>query len=108
MATEAQKTELRDSIGETIPEGGSAADTLVTDEKIEAWIDGSSTMTEAALKGWEYKLAHWAGLVDVTDGAAMRALSDLMEHGQAMISYYQKKSLGTVRSRSRIGKIIRS
>lgn len=108
MATESEITTLRGKIGETIPPGGTAEDTLVTDEQVGAWFDSSTSLTSAAIEGWEYKLAHWAGLVNVTDGASSRALSHLMEHAQYMISFYNKKLLGTTRSRSRIGKIVRS
>jgi hypothetical protein len=108
MATTAERSTLRGKIGETIPPGGTAADTLVTDMQLDAWIDGSASMNAAALEGWEFKLAHWAGLVNVSDGASARALSDLMENAQYMIAYFSKQLMGTTRSRSRVGKIVRS
>lgn len=108
MATTEQRITLRGKIGESVPPGGSADDTLVTDLQIDAWVDGSASMNAAALEGWEFKLAHWAGLVNVSDGAASRAFSDLMEHAEIMIAFYSKKLMGTTRSRARVGKIVRS
>lgn len=108
MATTAERLKLRGKIGETIPPGGTASDTLVTDMQIDEWIDGSSSLDAAAVEGWEYKLNHWAGLVNVSDGASARALSDLMEHGNARLAYYLRKLQGFNRTRTRVGKIVRS
>jgi hypothetical protein len=108
MASAEEITALRLKTGEVIPEGGSAADTMFSDEQFTTWIDTSGSTAAAALQVWEAKLAAWAGLVDVTDGAAQRALSDLMDHGTKMIGYYEDLVAGPNRNRTRVGKIVRS
>lgn len=108
MATPAEVESVRDMIGEPIPEDGVETDTMFTDAKIESWIDDAASLEAAAVRGWSVKLAQWAGLVDVTDGAASRALSDLMDHGRAMLRLYQDLALGPTAGRTRIGKIVRT
>lgn len=111
MAEAAQVTDLRNKLGEAIPPGGTESDTLFTDVQLGQWIDSSANIYAAAVSGWEAKLAHWSNLVNVTDGASSRALSDLMENGEKMLNYYSRRASGAPaynRVRSRIGKIIRS
>jgi len=106
MATNESVSELRVMLGESIPTGGSETDTLFTDVQIAAWVDGTKTLNYAALKGWEAKMASFSNLVTVTDGAAMRQLSDLMTHAQQMIAYYKTQIRGA--GRTTVGKIVRS
>lgn len=102
MSTPDQVTEVREMLGET-----DTTNTLFTDERIMVWIDDSDSLEAAALVGWQRKAAHWAGLVNVTDGAAARAFSDLFDHAQNMIKFYTKLA-SPVAGRTRIGKIVRS
>jgi hypothetical protein len=111
--TAALATTLRQKIGETIPQGGSATDTMFTDAEIQAWIEISATMDHAAVEGWEAKLAHFSNLVDVTDGAASRKLGDLAEQAEARLKYYRGRIAagpdgGLARSRTRVGRIVRN
>lgn len=108
MATQTQIDDLRVKLGEIIPSGGTESDTMFTNAQISSWIDSTSNIATAAVEGWEAKLAQWASLVTVIDGAAARELSDLMDHGELMLKYYTRKALGPARTRSRVGKIIRS
>lgn len=108
MATEDQITALRSKIGEPIPAGGSETDTLFTDDQVGQWVDSTLSMAYAAIQGWEAKLAYWANLVNVVDGAAARNMSDLMDHAEYMISYFTKQTILGTRGRPRIGSIIRS
>lgn len=105
----ATQSELRGMLGETIPVDGTAADTLIPDEKLlDTWLKGSGDdLNKAALSGWRWKMAHWAGLVNVTDGAASRNFSDLMAHAETMINMYTKLSRGAAQGRSRVGRIER-
>lgn len=97
---------VREKIGEMVPEGGTEVDTLFTDAQISVWIAASSSVSGAIASGWESKMAHWAGLVNVTDGAAARAFSDLFEHARLMSVYWGKKA-NPMAGRSRVGKIVR-
>lgn len=100
-------TQVREKIGETIPDGGVEADTLFTDAQIDSWIDTTSSLDAAAARGWEVKMAHFASLVDVTDGAASRKMSDLMLNAEKMMKIYTRRALGPAAGRTRIGKIRR-
>ena len=108
MTLEAQISQLRSMLGEGIPSGGSEEDTLFTDEQLTSWINETATLDAAALEGWKIKMAHFANLVDTTDGAAARALSDLFAHAQVMVKMYDNLVLGPTAGRSRVGKIVRS
>lgn len=110
--TAALRETLRRKVGESIPEGGSAADTMLSETAVDAILTNASDMNHAIIDAWESKLAAWSNLVDVTDGAASRKLGDLMEHAEAMIKYYRgvvaEGDSGPRSSRTRIGKIIRT
>lgn len=107
MSTAEQISDLRVMLGETIAEGETEAETLFTDAQLTRWIEGTDNLEAAAAKGWQGKMANFANLVDVTDGAASRALSDLMENAKAMVAMYTKLSRGPVAGRARVGKIVR-
>jgi len=107
--------ELRLLIAESVPSGGTEADTMVTDEQLQSYIDGTDTMTLAAVKGWEYKAGEYAALVDTSEGNSARAMSDLHKQALAMAAYFQDKAklegqddLGNRRGRANIGVISRS
>lgn len=99
-------TALRMKIGERIPVGGTADDTMFSEAELQAIIDNNSTPDGAALEAWEAKRAELANLVNVTDGAASRAMSDAFAHAEDMVVYYSRKTTGRA-GRTRIGKIIR-
>lgn len=107
-ATQEQITNVREMLGESIPQGGTEADTMFPDARVTAWIEGSTLPEGAALSGWRAKAAHFANLVNVTDGAASREMSDLLDHALAMIKLYTGLSMGPAYGRTRVGKIIRS
>lgn len=102
---------FREKLGETIAAGGDSSESMFSDNQLTVILERSATIDHALLDGWETKLAHWAGLVTVVDGAATRELSKLMEHGEKMTEYYRRKlneGVDGIRSRTRIGKIVRS
>lgn len=103
---------FRQKTGEVFPAGGSEADTMFTDAQITVWLTAASDMNHAVVEGWEAKIAAWASLVDVTDGAASRKLGDLMENAELMLRYYRGRITsgpgeGRI-GRTRIGKIVRT
>lgn len=89
LPTPALREKLRRKTGESIPEGGSAGDTMFSDAAIDAMLTEAGTLNEAIVDAWETKLAEWAALVDVTDGAASRRLGQLTEAGTAQLKYYR-------------------
>ena len=108
MAEADQISDLRDILGEAIPDGGDETDTLFSDEKIGKWVDRYSTnMDAAAYLGWRAKMAHFSNLVNVADGASSRALSDLFDHAEKMVAQYRRLAQGPAAGRTRIGKIVK-
>jgi len=108
MADAQQVSDLRELLGESIPSDGSAADTLFTDDQVTRWLTQSATLNQAALKGWQIKMAHFADLVDVVDGASARSMSDLLDHAEKMVKLYTRLAQGPTAGRSRVGKIVRT
>ena len=99
--------QLRALLGEPIPDGGTESDTFFTDLDIEQFlINSEGEIDRAAVQGWRVKAAHYAGLVNVTEGNASRAMSDLHKHALDMVQHFQKSNVVT--GRTRIGRIRRS
>lgn len=110
-ATDPLKLELREKLGEMIPEDGDQSASFFTDDQIDAMLTKARTMDHAIIDGWETKMAHWANLVTVVDGASSRELTELMRHAESILDYYHKKVArgeNDIRTRSRIGKIVRN
>lgn len=109
MATPTELEQLRKLLGEEIPDGGSSSDTLFTDDELQLLLDNNPNNIErAAYDGWRTKAANYANLVDVTDGNAARAMSDLMSNADKMVRLYQRSSSGATEGRTRVGRIRRS
>jgi hypothetical protein len=100
---------LRMDLGETIPVGGTENDTLFTDEQMQSFLDAGvpGGYERAVWNGWRAKAAALSDLVDVTDGNASRAFSDLLDHATKMVSMYAHAGTGAVEGRTRIGRIRR-
>jgi hypothetical protein len=108
MANDTDITNLRNLMAEAIPAGGAETDTYFTNVRIGEIFDGANGQIEAAAHdGWREKAGLLAGLVNVTDGAASRELSDLLDNALAMTKIYSKSSFGPTEGRTRIGKISR-
>lgn len=109
MAPPSAMKQLRKLLGEDVPEGGTSEDTLFSDEEIQLLLDNNpGNLERAAYDGWKSKAAYFANLVDVTDGNASRAMSDLMDHADKMVKIYQRSSAGPTEGRTRIGRIRRT
>jgi len=101
---------LRGLIGETIPDGETETDTNFTDNQLEGILDANDgNLERAAFEGWRHKAAIYADLVNVSEGNATRAMSDLHKHALDMMKAYSKSSTGSTltEGRTRIGKIRR-
>lgn len=99
---------LRALLGESIPDGGTAADTLFSDEEIETLLaDANDDLDRAAYEGWRQKAASLANLVNVTDGNASREMGKLLDNAEKMVRIYLRSSSGPTEGRTRIGRIVR-
>lgn len=108
MATQDEIDTIRERCGEIIPEGGTESDTLFTDAQVTRWIDSTPLNLDAAVReGWLVKQAHFANLVNTTDGAAARTFSDLFNHATSMVAQYTLYMVGPSAGRARVGRIRR-
>ena len=99
---------LRLLLGEPIPAGGSDADTYFTDIQItDLLLQGGNVVNRAAYEGWRMKAAHYADLITVTEGNAMRQMSDLYTHAMGMVKHFGAAGPELTSGRTRIGKIVR-
>lgn len=102
-------TRLRELLGEDIPTGGSADDTLFTDERIEDFLlDAGGDVERAAYIGWRAKAAKLATLVDTTEGNSQKKFSQMHEKSLEMIKLYSRISTGPTEGRARVGQIRRA
>jgi len=95
-------------VGESIPVGGTAANTMFSDEDIADFLEaGGNDPFAAAYWGWMEKAANYANLVNVNEGNAARELSDLHRQAIRMADRYVGYVPTPSRGRARMGKIVR-
>lgn len=100
--------QLRGLLGETIPTGGTDADTYFTDVQIaNMLLESQGSITRAAYAGWQMKAAYYADLVNVTEGNSVRQMSDLQNHALAMVKMYAGESSDLTAGRTRVGRVRR-
>lgn len=100
--------DVRELIGETIPAGGTEADTLFTDVQVQAWIDATTTTDAAVVVGWKAKAGKYADLVDTAEGTSKRAMSDLHKNALAMAEAYTSSGDLSTTRRTRFHKLTRT
>jgi hypothetical protein len=99
---------LRALLGERIPAGGTPADTYFSAEEIDNLIEGAGdNVRRAAYEGWQLKAAYYADLVNVTEGNALRDMSDLLDHALAMAKQFSGPGSEVTAGRARVGRIVR-
>lgn len=99
---------VRALIGESVPVGKSAADTMFSDEEILDFLEeGFQDPNSAAYYGWREKAANYANLVNVNEGNAARELSDLHRQAVRMMDRYVGYVETPSRGRARMGRIVR-
>lgn len=80
---------LRSLVGDQVAPGDSDEDAMFSDEKIVDMLTAAGgDLNQAALAAWRLKAAEYANLVDVTEGNASRAMSDLHKNALAMAKHY--------------------
>lgn len=101
---------VRELLGERIPVGGTAEDTMFTDAQIEQLLtDHDNDLDEAVGHGWKIKAAEFANLVDTAEGTSKRSMSDLHQHALRMAASFGVLVTGlNTTGRTRIRQITRS
>lgn len=98
---------LRLYIDDALPTDG-ISDPMFTDVELQQALDGADQDPErAAVEGWRWKAAKAASFVDVTEGNASRAMSDMQDHAMSMIKHFEASRSGPTEGRTRIGSIRR-
>lgn len=98
--------QLRLYINDPDPTDGSLPE--FSDGELQSALDTSGGNPErAAVEGWRWKAAKAAALVDVTEGNASRAMSDMQEHALAMMKHFETSRSGPTEGRTTIGRIRR-
>lgn len=99
---------LRLLLGESIPTGGSDADTMFSDNEIDDFLELGFDVPEAgAYYGWQAKMANYANLVTVNEGNAARELTELHRNAKRMLDEFRGYVNTSSRGRARIGNITR-
>lgn len=99
---------LRQKLGESVPEGGTDADTLFSDAQIADFLATTTTMEEAAYEGWIAKAAELANLVTVQEGQSKLNMSDLHQAALKQVEAFGVMAGVGAKSRSiRIGRLTR-
>jgi hypothetical protein len=97
---------LRLYIDDVAPTDGSLP--MFTDAELNSALAASNNNPErAAVEGWRWKSAKAAALVDVTEGNASRAMSDMQAHALAMMKHFESSRTGPTEGRTTIGRIKR-
>lgn len=106
MAVPTTMDMLRLYIDDVLPTDGT--NPMFSDADLQAALDGCNQNPErAAVEGWRWKAAKFAALVDVTEGNASRAMSDMQDHALAMIRHFEASRTGSTEGRTTIGTIRR-
>jgi hypothetical protein len=99
---------LRLLLGEPIPPGGVAAETMFSEEEIESFLSKANGHVEqAAYYGWQAKMAQYANLVNVIEGNSSREMGELHKGAKRMVDLYAGFAPTPGRGRARIGRISR-
>lgn len=108
MAWESPAEKLRLFLSEKIPQGGSDTDTYFSDAEIENILeDTDGDVRRAAYIGWQAKAAYYADLVTVSEGNAIRQMSDAYDHAIKMVKQFGDSGSLLTSGRTRIGRIRR-
>lgn len=97
---------LRLAVDDPVPTDGSDPD-FSADQLQDALDQGAGNVERAAAIVWRWKAARAADLVDVTEGNASRAMSDMQGHALAMAKGYEKSTTGPTEGRTTLGRIRR-
>lgn len=97
---------LRLDIDDAMPTDGS--EPIFSDAQLLDALDQAYGNEErAAAIVWRWKAAMSADMVDVTEGNASRAMSDLQDHALGMVKHFEQSRSGPTEGRTTIGRIRR-
>ena len=99
---------LRARLGQQVPDDGSDGDTAFSDDEIEDLLEEAhQDLNAATYYGWRELAGHYAHLVTVSEGNALREMTELHAHALRMMRMYEGYVPTPGRGRARIGTIVR-
>ena len=99
---------LRQLLGERIPAGMTAEDTMFSDEEIEAFLaQGAGVVEAAAYYGWQSKAAELSNYVNVIEGNSSREMGELHRQALRMVAQYAGFVPAPGRGKAVVGRIRR-
>lgn len=102
---------LRQLLGERIPPGRTAEDTMFSEEEIEEFLAEGSTMPRpieaAAYYGWQSKAAELSNYVNVIEGNSSREMGELHRQALRMVTQYAGFVPAPGRGKAVVGRIRR-
>lgn len=102
---------LRQLLGERIPPGKTAEDTMFSEEEIEEFLVKGSEMTNpieaAAYYGWQSKAAELSNYVNVIEGNSSREMGELHRQALRMVAQYAGFVPAPGRGKAVVGRIRR-
>lgn len=99
---------LRQLLGERIPPGRTAEDTMFSEEEIEAFLDkGAGVIEAAAYYGWQAKAAELSNYVNVIEGNSSREMGELHRQALRMVTQYAGFVPAPGRGKAVVGRIRR-
>jgi len=95
---------LRALVGESIPTGGSATDTLLTEDQVNDLLTRYGTPEAAMQEAWLIKSAQLATLVDTVEGSSIRKHSAVHKAALSQLRVVNTTAGGRV---TRVHQIVR-
>jgi hypothetical protein len=90
------------------PEPTDGSQPQFSNDQLQSALDGAAGNPErAAAEVWRWKAAAAASMVDVTEGNASRAMSDLQPQAMAMVKHFESSRSGATEGRTTLGRIRR-
>lgn len=83
---------VRAYLGERIPDGGTATDTLFSDAEIAELLDEQGSVAAAVADGWVRKAATYANLTNVSDRGRSMTLGQLRDNAQRQAEWWQRQA----------------
>lgn len=100
-------TRLRNLVGEKIPDNGTDADTIFSDEEIEELAAQTTDLNGAAREGWRVKAARYADMVDISEAGESAKLSDLHKNALKMVEFFTQEQSNPAGGSTRLHRLSR-
>jgi hypothetical protein len=80
---------FRQMLGESIPTGGTDADTMFTDVQVQEFIDRGTSAEHSIYLGWQAKAAELSTMVNTTEGQTRLDMGVLFDHAMKQVAGWE-------------------